>query len=84
MLGALFGRRRSAIGSAGIDLSQSSASQQKIISFRIDGDLDRGISRALAQGTETRSEFIRRAVEMLLRSEAEERLRKAHNAMHWG
>lgn len=83
MFGALFGRRKDTVGPTGVNVPQPFVSQQKIISFRIDGDLDRRISRALAQRKETRSDLIRRAVEMLLKLEAEERLRIAHSAIRW-
>ena len=83
MFRSLFRRRRGALGPTGVDLLRAAASQQRIISLRINGDLDRRISRTLAQGAETRSEFIRRAIEALLRLEAEKRLRIAHSAIRW-
>ena len=71
------------MGATGVDLFRPAALQQRIISLRIDGDLDRKISRALIHSRETRSEFIRRAVEALLKMEAEERLRDTQRAIQW-
>src|SRR4051812_18566029 len=57
---------------------------QRIISFRIGDELDRRIARALQATPESRSEFIRKAIERALKEEGEERLRAAHAAIQWG
>jgi hypothetical protein len=56
---------------------------QRIISFRIDGELDRRISRELKIRSVTRSEFIRDALERALQQDAQARLRAAHAAISW-
>jgi|SRR3954451_11649951 hypothetical protein len=55
----------------------------RVVCFRIDRDLDRRISRALAGKPWTRSDFIRNAIERVLKQDAEERLRAAHSAIQW-
>ena len=56
---------------------------QRIISFRIDCELDRRISRELQIQSMSRSEFIRAALEARLRQDAQARLRAAHAAISW-
>jgi hypothetical protein len=56
---------------------------QRIISFRIDADLDRRLSRELSIRPETRSDFIRSAIERALQQDAQARLRAAHAAISW-
>ena len=56
---------------------------QRIISFRIDDELDRKISRELKIRLVTRSEFIRDALERALQQDAQARLRAAHAAISW-
>jgi hypothetical protein len=56
---------------------------QRIISFRIDGELDRKLSRELGVRSETRSDFIRNAIERALQQDAQARLRAAHAAITW-
>jgi len=56
---------------------------QRIISFRIDGELDRRISRELKIQSVSRSRFIRAALERALQQDAEARLRAAHAAISW-
>jgi hypothetical protein len=56
---------------------------QRIISFRIDGELDRKLSRELSIRSETRSDFIRNAIERALQQDAQARLRAAHAAISW-
>jgi hypothetical protein len=56
---------------------------QRIISFRIDADLDRKLSRELSIRSETRSDFIRNALERALQQDAQSRLRAAHAAISW-
>jgi hypothetical protein len=53
---------------------------QRIISFRIDGELDRRISRELKIQSVSRSRFIRDALERALQ---QARLRAAHAAISW-
>ena len=55
----------------------------RVVCFRIDDDLNRRISRALVGKTWTRSDFIRNAIERVLKQDAEERLRAAHSAIRW-
>jgi hypothetical protein len=62
---------------------QSTTNTNRIICFRIDEDLDRRISRALRGKPSTRSDFIRNAIERVLKQDAEERLRIAHSAIRW-
>jgi hypothetical protein len=61
----------------------SSTNTNRVVCFRIDNDLNRRISRALAGKPWTRSDFIRNAIERVLRQDAEERLRAAHSAIQW-
>jgi hypothetical protein len=56
---------------------------QRIISFRVDGELDRKMSRELKIRSVTRSEFIREALERALQQDAQARLRAAHAAISW-
>jgi len=56
---------------------------QRIISFRVDEELDRRISRELKIRSVTRSEFIRDALERALQQDAQARLRAAHAAISW-
>jgi hypothetical protein len=56
---------------------------QRIISFRVDDELDRKISRELKIRLVTRSEFIRAALERALQQDAQARLRAAHAAISW-
>jgi hypothetical protein len=56
---------------------------QRIISFRIQADLDRRISRELKIRSVTRSDFIRDALERALQQDAQARLRAAHAAISW-
>ena len=60
------------------------AKSPRIITFRIGDELERRISRALRDKSESRSEFIRKAIERALRQDGEERLRLAHSAIQWG
>ena len=60
------------------------ATGNRVITFRIDDDLDRRLSRELSVRTETRSRFIRNAIERALQQDAQERLRRAHSAITWG
>ena len=55
----------------------------RVVCFRIDDDLNRRISRALVGKPWTRSDFIRNAIERVLKQDAEERLRAAHSAIQW-
>src|SRR3954452_977305 len=55
----------------------------RVVCFRIDDDLNRRISRALAGKPWTRSDFIRNAIERVLKQDAEERLRAAYSAIQW-
>jgi hypothetical protein len=57
---------------------------KRVVCFRIDDDLDRRLSRALHGQTSARSEFIRAAIERVLKEDGEEHLRKAHSAITWG
>jgi Ribbon-helix-helix protein, copG family len=61
----------------------STKNTKRIVCFRIDDDLDRRISRALRGNISTRSDFIRAAIERVLKLDAEERLRAAHSAIKW-
>jgi hypothetical protein len=61
----------------------STTSTKRIICFRIDEDLDRRLSRALRGQSCTRSDFIRSAIERVLKHDGEERLRAAHSAIRW-
>jgi hypothetical protein len=56
---------------------------KRIVCFRIDGDLDRRLTRALMGKACSRSDFIRTAIERILKQDAEERLRVAHSAIRW-
>ena len=55
----------------------------RIICFRVDDDLDRRIARELVVKSGSRSDFIRNAIERVLREDGEERLRVAHSAIKW-
>jgi hypothetical protein len=59
------------------------ANNQRIISFRIDADLDRKLSRELSIRSESRSDFIRSAIDRALQQDAKARLRAAHSAITW-
>jgi hypothetical protein len=56
---------------------------KRIVCFRVDEDLDRRICRALRGKSFSRSDFIRGAIERVLKQDAEERLRVAHSAIRW-
>jgi hypothetical protein len=56
---------------------------QRVISFRIDADLDRKLARELSIRSETRSDFIRSAIERALQQDGQARLRAAHAAITW-
>jgi hypothetical protein len=56
---------------------------KRIVCFRIDDDLDRRLSRALRGKSCSRSDFIRTAIERVLKQDGEERLREAHSAIRW-
>jgi hypothetical protein len=56
---------------------------QRIISFRVDADLDRKLSRELEFCSVSQSSFIRSAIERALRADAQERLKSAHAAIRW-
>ena len=64
-------------------LAANPPTSQRIISFRINADLDRKLSRALGIRSETRSDFIRNAIERALQQDAQARLRAAHAAISW-
>jgi hypothetical protein len=55
----------------------------RIICFRVDDDLDRRMARELVLKSCSRSDFIRNAIERVLREDGEERLRVAHSAIKW-
>ena len=59
------------------------ASTQRLISFRLSADLDQRITRAMRQWSGTRSDFIRTAIERVIKEDADERLRAAHSAIRW-
>jgi predicted transcriptional regulator len=61
----------------------ASTNTGRVVCFRIDDDLNRRISRALAGKPWTRSDFIRNAIDRVLKQDAEERLRAAHSAIRW-
>jgi predicted DNA-binding protein len=61
----------------------SSTSTNRVICFRMDDDLYRRITRALRGTSCTRSDFIRNAIERVLKQDNEERLRAAHSAIRW-
>jgi hypothetical protein len=56
---------------------------KRIVCFRLDNDLDRQLSRALTNIRCSRSQFIRAAIERMLRQDGEDRLRAAHSAIRW-
>jgi predicted DNA-binding protein len=55
----------------------------RIICFRIDPELDRRLAKLLAANGVSRSQYIRLAIEHLLKAEADNRLRAAHSAITW-
>jgi hypothetical protein len=59
------------------------AATQRMISFRLDADLDHRITRAMRGWPGTRSDFIRTAIERVIKEDADERLRAAHSAIRW-
>jgi hypothetical protein len=63
--------------------AQPATNTKRVICFRIDEDLDRRIVRALRGNSSTRSDFIRSAIERVLKQDAEERLRVAQSAIRW-
>jgi hypothetical protein len=67
----------------GQSVAANPANSQRIISFRIDGESDHKLSRELSIRSETRSDFIRNAIERALQLDAQERLRRAHSAILW-
>ena len=84
-IGELFGWRNRAAPKAPepCPRAASSTSTNRVICFRIDRDLDRRLSRALEGKPCTRSDFIRNAIERVLKQDSEERLRVAHSAIQW-
>lgn len=55
----------------------------RIVCFRIDRDLEKKVAKALAASGLSRSQFIRLAIEHLLKVDADNRLRAAHSAITW-
>jgi hypothetical protein len=68
---------------AGQGMPTSHTNHQRIISFRIDEELDRRLSRALRGKSCSQSDFIRNAIQRVLKQDGEERLRAAHSAIRW-
>jgi hypothetical protein len=56
---------------------------KRIVCFRLDSDLDHRLSRALRSMSCSRSQFIRNAIERMLKQDGEERLKAAHSAIRW-
>ena len=77
--------RENANQDATIELKPSKGGKygNRVICFRIDRDLDRKLAKVLATRGGSRSQFIRLAVELLLKAEADDRLRAAHSAITW-
>jgi hypothetical protein len=63
--------------------STPSANAKRIICLRLDKDLDRRLTRALKDCPRSRSQFIRAAIEQVLKQEGEARLYAAHSAIRW-
>jgi hypothetical protein len=84
-IGELFGWRNRAGPKAPepCPRAASNAGTNRVVCFRIDRDLDRRISQALQGKPRTRSDFIRNAIERVLKQDNEERLRAAHSAIQW-
>jgi hypothetical protein len=84
----LFGWRKNKESELPTETSQtrprSAANTTRIVCFRVNEDLDRRISRALRGTSCSRSDFIRNAIERVLKQDGEERLRAAHSAIKWG
>jgi metal-responsive CopG/Arc/MetJ family transcriptional regulator len=59
--------------------------RNRIICFRLDGQINHRIARILGSRYSTRSRFIRNAIEqLLLHEEGQMRLRAARMAIQWG
>jgi predicted transcriptional regulator len=56
---------------------------KRIVCFRLDNDLDYRLSRALRNMSCSRSQFIRSAIERMLKQDGEDRLKDAHSAIRW-
>jgi hypothetical protein len=85
-LGGLFGWRNEHEPKLLEETNQSgpvSTTTKRIICFRVEEELDRRISRALRGQSCSRSDFIRSAIERVLKLDGEERLRTAHSAIRW-
>jgi hypothetical protein len=58
--------------------------RNRIVCFRLDGQIDHRIARVLGSRYSTRSRFIRNAIEkLLLQEENQVRLRAAHTMIRW-
>jgi hypothetical protein len=86
-LGGLFGWRKEhepkLLEGTNQSVHVSATNTKRIICFRVEEDLDRRISRALRGQSCSRSDFIRSAIERVLKQDGEERLRTAHSAIRW-
>jgi len=69
--------------SAGQVRPPSATNAGRIICFRVDDELDRRIARELRLKSCSRSDFIRTAIERVLKHDGEERLRVAHSGIKW-
>jgi hypothetical protein len=86
-LGGLFGWRKEHEPKLPEQTNQSgpvsTTNTKRIICFRVEEELDRRISRAQRGQSCSRSDFIRSAIERVLKLDGEERLRAAHSAIRW-